>query len=112
MARPRKDEHEKRQAHLPPVRLTEAELITIGDQARAAGLSLSDFARRRLLGESVTSRPSAADARLLSELNRCGVNLNQIAHRLNRGQDLRYDLSAVLAELSRVLSLVGRSYGS
>lgn len=112
MARPRKDEHEKRQAHLPPVRLTEAELITIGDQARAAGLSLSDFARRRLLGESVTPRPSAADARLLSELNRCGVNLNQIAHRLNRSQDLRYDLSAVLAELSRVLSLVGRSYGS
>lgn len=69
MARPRKDEHEKRQAHLPPVRLTEAELITIGDQARAAGLSLSDFARRRLLGESVTPRPSVADARLLSELN-------------------------------------------
>lgn len=112
MARPRKDEHERRTSHLPPVRLTESELVAIGDQARLAGLSVSDFTRQRLLGGSVTPRPALAEARLLSELNRCGVNLNQIAHRLNRGQTLPNNLGNVLAELHRVLNLVGRAYGS
>ena len=112
MARPRKDEHERRRSHLPPVRLTEAELIAVGDHARLAGLSVSDFTRQRLLGGSVIPRPGAANAHLLSELNRCGVNLNQIAHRLNGGQGLPNDLGNVLTELHRVLNLVGHAYGS
>jgi hypothetical protein len=70
MARPRKEEHERRTPHLPPVRMTDAELIAIGDQARAAGLSLSDFVRQRLTQGRVTPKPGLVDARLLCELNR------------------------------------------
>lgn len=112
MARPRKDDHERRTAHLPPVRMTDAELIAAGDRARAAGMSLSDFVRARVTGGPVSARPALSDARLLSELNRCGVNLNQIARRLNCGQDAPDDLGRVLGEFQRVLQLVGRSYGS
>src|SRR5690606_17793898 len=98
--------------HLPPVRITDAELIAVSDQARAAGLSLSDFVRQRLVSGKVTPRPALPAARLLSELNRCGVNLNQIARHLNRGQDAPDDMGHVLHELHRVLQLVGRSYGA
>jgi len=112
MARPRKEAHERRIAALPPVRVTDAELIAIGDQARAAGLSLSDFVRQRLTQGRVTPKAGLRDARLLSELNRAGVNLNQIARHLNRGQGLPDDIGHVLYELHRVLQLVGRAYGS
>lgn len=115
MARPRKSEFEKRTAHLPPVRLTDAELVAIADQAKAAGLSVSEYARQRLAGGSVTvrdRRPARSQARLLSELNRCGVNLNQVARHLNSGAAMSDDLGIVLAELHRVLTLVGRSYGA
>ena len=43
MARPRKEAHERLSAALPPVRVSDAELIAIGDQARAAGLDWADL---------------------------------------------------------------------
>lgn len=112
MARPRKEPHERRNAALPPVRMTDAELVAIGEQAQAAGLSLSDFVRQRVTGGRVLSRPGLTDARLLSELNRCGVNLNQIARHLNRGQGMPADLNDVLSDLQGVLRRVGQSYGA
>lgn len=112
MARPRKEAHERRNAALPPVRLTDAEMFAIGEQAQAAGLSLSDFVRQRVTGGRIVPKIGLTDASLLSELNRCGVNLNQIARHLNRGQGLPADIGHVLYELHRVLQLVGRSYGS
>jgi hypothetical protein len=112
MARPRKEAHERLSAALPPVRMTDAELIAIGDQARAAGLSLSDFVRQRLTRDRITPKAGLVDARMLSEINRAGVNLNQIARHLNRGQGVPADVGDVLAELRRVLELVGRAYGS
>lgn len=92
--------------------MTDAELIALGDQAKAAGLSLSDFVRQRLGSGKVTPRPAVPEARLLSELNRCGVNLNQIARHLNRGQDVPADMGHVLHEFYRVLQLVGQRYGA
>lgn len=112
MARPRKEAHERLSAALPPVRMTDAELIAIGDQARAAGLSLSDFVRQRLTRDRVTPKAGLVDARVLSEINRAGVNLNQIARHFNRGQGVPGDIGDVLTELRRVLELVGRAYGS
>jgi hypothetical protein len=117
MARPRKSDFEKRTAHLPPVRLTDAELAAIAGQAQTAGLSVSEYARQRLLTGRVTAAPSRSQGRLLSELNRCGVNLNQVARHLNSGAGQPGkagpdDLGIVLAELHRVLMLVGRSYGA
>ncbi|MEO4045366.1 plasmid mobilization relaxosome protein MobC, partial [Hoeflea sp. CAU 1731] len=87
MARPRKQEHEKRSARLGPFDVTEAERAYVEDQASAAGVSLAEYGRQRILTGKVALPRSPVDASLLTELNRVGVNLNQIARALNRGRD-------------------------
>ena len=111
MARPQKDKLEARTAHLPPVRLTEAELAIVVELAASAGLSVSEFARQRIFAGRTTPRPALADAPLLSDLNRCGVNLNQIARQLNSGRGLPTSIDGLLATFNAVLERVGRAYG-
>lgn len=109
MARPKKDPHERRSAKLPPIRLTEAELADLETQAGHAGLSLTELVRQRATSGQVTPKRGLADAQLLSELNRIGVNLNQIARTLNRGGDRDpHHLGHVLGQLVQVLEQVGR----
>lgn len=85
MARPRLDEEERRTRTLG-VRLTAGEAEALSEQARAARLSMGAYVRRRALGQHVRV---AEERRLgpaeLRELNRIGVNLNQIARLLNSG---------------------------
>jgi mobilization protein NikA len=104
MARPKKAESEKRSANFPPVRVTEAELIHVQDQAEMAGLSVSDYLRQRALSGKVTPRRTSGEASLLVELNRVGVNLNQIARALNGGRDEDpHHIGFVLHELHGVM---------
>lgn len=86
MGRPRKEPLERRSAKLPPVRVTDAELAALTLQAASDGVSLTELVRSRALGRDVIRRRGKAEAQLLSELNRIGVNLNQIARILNSGQ--------------------------
>ena len=85
MARPRLDE-QKRRARTVGVRVTEAEETELRERAQAARLSMGAYLRRRALGQRVRS---AVERRLgaaeLRELNRIGVNLNQMARALNSG---------------------------
>lgn len=106
MARPRLAPAERRDAQLPPVRVTTAELDFIARQANAARLSISDYARRLLLGQRVAPARSAANDHLLMELNRIGVNINQIARALNSDRPEQGDLATTLAELRAVLAEV------
>ena len=76
MARPRLDEEERR-ARTVGVRVTAAEAAELRERAQAAGLSMGAYLRRRALGQRVRI---AAELR---ELNRIGVNLNQMARALN-----------------------------
>ncbi len=109
MARPLKEPHERRSAKLPPIRVTEAELADLQLQAERAGLSLTELVRQRATGGRVTPRRGLADAQLLSELNRIGVNLNQIARTLNRGKDGDpLHLGHVLGLLTTTLEHLGR----
>ncbi|PLU25733.1 MobC family plasmid mobilization relaxosome protein [Sinorhizobium medicae] len=112
MARPTKAPEERRTTSLPPVRVTEAEMAIVHAQAQAARLSVSDFLRQRAVVGTVTPRPTAGSDRLLVELNRAGVNLNQIARHLNSGGSVPSDLGHVLHQLYTVLEKVGRSYGA
>lgn len=61
-----------------------------------------------------TSRepPRRADAATISELNRIGVNLNQIARNLNTGRQLRIDAEAAMAELRGLLEKVTVDHGA
>ena len=85
MARPRLGEEHRRTRTLG-VRLTVGEAEQVSKQARAAGLSMGAYVRRRALGQPVRAEEErqlgTAERR---ELNRIGSNLNQIARRLNSG---------------------------
>ena len=85
MARPRLGEEERRGRTIG-VRVTEAEAEELQERAQAARLSMGAYLRRRGLGQRVRMgterRLGAAELR---ELNRIGVNLNQMARALNSG---------------------------
>ena len=126
MARPKKQPHEKRDG--PPVgfRATLAEREFLATQAAAAGMTVSDYLRRRALGQKVSPAPARVDAQLVSEINRLGmelkswgVNLNQLTRDENSGREfhgdwvaLRDRLNYELDEVERVLSQVAAGYGS
>ena len=85
MARPRLGDEERRRRTVG-VRVTEAEAAELRERAQAARLSMGAYLRRRGLGQRVRM---AAERRLgaaeLRELNRIGVNLNQMARAMNAG---------------------------
>ena len=85
MARPRLGDKQRRRRTVG-VRVTEAEAEELRDRAQAARLSVGSYLRRRALGQRVRM---VAEQRLgaeeLRELNRIGVNLNQMARAMNSG---------------------------
>jgi hypothetical protein len=104
--RPRKAPDEQRAERLPGVRLTPAERHYVELTAERAGLSVMEFSRRAILGQRLLSRRRPTEkitADLLAELNRVGVNINQIAHAVNSGRGLPHDMPEVVAELRAVL---------
>ena len=111
MARPKKQPHEAR-SKITHTRMTDAEYVHVEQQARIAGVTVSDYIRQRTLKGTVTVPQGRADAAMLMEINRIGVNLNQIAHTLNRGGDVPHDLAVLQAKLYAVLEQVGRRYES
>jgi len=86
MARPKKAPEERRDDQLNP-RLTAAERAEIERHAAALGIAPTEFMRRRTLGYRLPEAAAAQQARasLGAAFNRLGVNLNQIAHKLNSG---------------------------
>ncbi|OJU68045.1 MAG: hypothetical protein BGO05_16585 [Rhizobiales bacterium 63-7] len=98
MARPTKSPADKRTERLPYARLTVAERVTVEAMANAAGLSVSEFARRAVLGQRIAP-PKArggVPVGLLSDLARIGNNLNQIARRANASGNVPAHLPEVL----------------
>ena len=92
MGRPKLEEHEK-MSEVVRLRLTYAELEHVRSQADAAGTSVSDFLRKRAMGYTVPTASSSrrVDPALISELNRVGVNVNQLALATHTGRDfVRY----------------------
>lgn len=108
--RPRKQEHEKRSVSLPPIRCTPDELAYIEEQAAIAGMAVSTYAREALTKRVVKPRQTKAEAALLAELNRGGVNLHQLVRHMNFGNGIPSDISAVLDDYAAVLAAVGRAY--
>ena len=85
LARPRLGAEERRTRTIG-VRVTEAQAAELAELAQAARLSVAALMRRRALGQPVriaAARRLGADE--FRELNRIGVNLNQMARVLNSG---------------------------
>ena len=85
MARPRLGAEERRTRTIG-VRVTAADAAELREQAQRARLSIGAYARQRALGRQVRlAEERRLGAAELRELNRIGVNLNQIARVLNSG---------------------------
>lgn len=76
-----------RQLH---IRLDEDEFSKLEEQAKLKRTSTAKFCRDSLLyGNSQIAKTNNIDhVKLLNELHKIGVNLNQLAHRANRGEVL------------------------
>ena len=98
--------------------VTSVERDQIREAASQAGLSVSEFLRRRALGRPVVP---LADAAARKALRRIGVNLNQLARRANLGGatesegfvdgDLAAKARAAIAEVRAAVARVGRAAG-
>jgi hypothetical protein len=117
MARPRQGEVRDRHVAF---RLTLEEALALRERAARAGKSLSDYARHAALayrphsgGPREAIHPFAMDAATFHEIRRLGVNLNQIARRLN-AQDMPAppQLGPLLAEIHAALRKALLRYGA
>lgn len=106
MARPPLPSAERKDDRLPNLRVTAAERANVERKAEAAGLSLVEYCRRSIFRSKFAPRLPTADQALLAELNRVGVNLNQIAHKVNSGRSLPPDFPDVLAEVREAVRKV------
>lgn len=99
--RPKLDPAKKRSAQLH-ILLTPAERDRVKEWAASTHLSLSDYVRRRTLGKPIANR---TDIAARGELNRIGVNLNQIARAANEaGQvELADEARAVFEEVMQAI---------
>jgi hypothetical protein len=110
--RPKKQPAELRSARLPRIRLTDAERADLEAKAALEGMSLSEWVRKELTNSKARRAPAATDKALLTELNRIGNNLNQIARALNRGRPAPDYFDQVLHQLYSTLENMARRYGA
>lgn len=103
--RPSKPAEETR-SEFVRVRVTSSERDRIERQAEKAGLSLSAYSRKVLLRHRVRPAVTSVDAAALADLNRIGVNLNQIARHLNSRGAVPDDLETTLADIRRAIEML------
>lgn len=65
------------------IRVTQSEYEAIKSKSVKSGLSLSEYSRRILLGETVVEAPPVDFILLIREVKRVGSNLNQVLKKIN-----------------------------
>lgn len=100
MARPKKSPDDLRADPLH-VMLTMQERAELEQRASIFGLSVSEFVRRQTLGRPLPASVAEQKTRatLATALLRVGVNLNQIATRMNAGRDAPFYLPELITEI-------------
>ena len=107
MARPKKAPHEKRTERPFNPRFTVAEVEYIRTQADAAGISTHEYMRRRAMGYAISpARSSATDPALINEINRIGVNVNQLALAVHRGSEFQHHWKSIGDDIRAMLKRV------
>ena len=109
MARPKKHDEERRSARAE-ARLTPAEHEHVKTQAHLAGLDVSEYVRRRILGYEVPQqddlRSKASVVKELNdlgnELSAIGNNANQLARSANSGRRAQSAWADVVARINEL----------
>lgn len=81
--RPPKDPEDRR-SHTHGLRLSPKEKKELEQRAERAGVTLSDYIRRRALGQKIATK---VEEEAINQIRRVGVNLNQIARWANQSRD-------------------------
>ena len=68
---------------LSPVRVSEDEKKIINDNAKKAGLSLSDYQRKACLEPIMVMKDNVIDKKVIFQLMKIGNNLNQLTKHAN-----------------------------
>ena len=109
MGRPHINDQEKRVVQVN-IRLTTDEHKKVSDYAAASGLSPANWIRYKVFnGKFPPMKTSPLDTKIFYELNKMGVNLNQITHKINQGEIPKEYLLFTLqvrAKLTEVLKLL------
>jgi len=100
--RPKKPEEERRSL-THGLRLSPQEKEELEARADRAGLSLSEYLRRRALGKKIQTQ---IEGKALKEMNRIGVNLNQIARAANRGDLVDQQAREAIKELRALMDQI------
>ena len=110
MGRPALNSTERRSA-VTVMRTTEQELEHIREQADLAGLSVSEYVRRRSLGYTVPTAAAASrrvDPQLIEGLNRIGNNVNQLARAIHMDRSFVQYWERIGGELEELLGQLVR----
>lgn len=92
-------------------RVTQTELDAIKKNQDKAGLRLSEYARRLLMGEIVVAAPPADLNYLIRELKRIGSNLNQLLKKLNvLGIAHPLELERCINDIREILNVIYETY--
>lgn len=65
------------------VRLNDIEYAKLLDDITKSNENISDYIRKLIMGKEVKEKPDHDFLKILNELSRIGVNINQIAHNVN-----------------------------
>ena len=95
-------------------RLTPAERQHVEDQAKKYGIKTSEYLRRLVEQDMGRASMSGMETKesflikkeLINEINRIGVNINQIAHNVNSGQYLDFEKKKLFAMVDKITKLL------
>ena len=98
----------EKKRHRITIRLTDEELQKIREKAKENSTSISDLFRQSVLGKSAMRRKQKIDCEavkmLVYEINKIGVNLNQIAKKINTSRDIDIQVLEHLRNIEYALS--------
>lgn len=103
MAQSRTDVADNRMRRID-IRVTPEEQARIDERAGKAGLSRSEFIRNAAMTDKVTVKQAKhPNFQLIHELNKIGVNLNQVVHAAHIRGKLPKSLPALCEEIERLV---------
>lgn len=107
--RPRKQALEQRSVQNKQ-RYTRAELDYIQQMAHYAGLTVSEYIRRAALKIVIKPPRTSVPREAMAELNRIGININQIARALNRGRECPPYIEDAFLKLNATMDKLAQDY--